>query len=472
MIQDIFLSKVFYISFLVFFGYFLIVTVFYIILAVIGFFEERKRNLQGQTEDYPLLYFSSAASSVSIIMPARNEQEWIKDSVLSILKLNYPKFEVIIVDDGSTDNTLKILEGLLQLEAKDIPYIKHYKDGLVKEILKSRIYPNVTVISKMAGVKKAGALNAGLNIAKNDYVLAIDADTVLERDVLLKVMAHIERDPEHIVGAGSYFGISNGLTIKDGNILNYTFSNNPILVSQNMEYIRSFIGQRIAWSRMNAMPTVAGGFGIWRKDMLYELGGYSTEFTCEDIELTFRAHDYIVKNKSRRYKIIMLPYYSGWTEGPSNIFSLIKQRSRWQRVTNETVYTYKYMLFNPRFGAFGWVVLPYFIFYEVLGSFFEVISVGMVALGAFLHLLDIKIFLAYLFFMIFSQIFVSLLSLLSFVRAKKFFGFNYILYMVILNFLEFLWYRWIISIAKFQGMYSYLKGERTFDQYVRQKRKR
>lgn len=464
------LAEVTYIMFLVFLGYFIAVTSFYLALTLIGLIEGSTRARQSEEENYPLLFLSTVTRPVSIILPAHNEEDWIEDTVLSLLALNYPKFEVIIVNDGSTDRTLEILKRMLDLKALDIPYIKHYKDGKVVEILKSEKYPNVTVIDKIGGLKKAGAMNAGLNIAQYDYICTMDADTILEPDALIKVMAHVERAPAEIIGIGSHFGLVNGLKIKNGKIMNGTPSYNPIVAYQNLEYMRSFIGNRIAWSRYNAMPNVAGGFGIWRKDILYELGGYSSEFTCEDIELTFRVHDYMAKDRKKGYKIVMLPYTIGWTEGPSNVGSLISQRERWQRVTNETIWHYKYMFCNPKYGGFAFLVLPYFLLYEVLGVFFEVFSIAMVTFGWIAGMLDVKAFLAFMALMVLAQAFSSLLTIFSFVKAQRTFKLKYIIYLIILSFSEFLFYRWIISFSKLVGTLRYFLRIRAYSGYIRAKR--
>lgn len=465
------LSRISYVLFFIFFGYFVIVTTYYLMLALIGLKEGRKRQRENAEEDYPLAYFSSAAIPVSIIMPARNEEGWIKDSLLSVLKLNYPDFEVIIVDDGSSDRTLEILDGVLKLQPTDMPYVKHYKDGMVREILKSTAYPNVRVIAKRAGVKKAGAVNAGLNIAKNRYVCVVDADTVLEPDSVLRVMAHVERDPEKVIGVGSYFGVSNGIKIDNGRITSRSFSFNPLIAYQNLEYIRSFMGNRIAWSKFNAMPTIAGGFGMWRRDVLYELGGFSSDFTCEDLELTFRAHDYIARNRDKGYKILMLPYHVSWTDGPDTVSGLILQRNRWQRVTNETAWKYKYMLLNPVYGLFAFLTLPYFILYEVLGVFFEVSSLALVIIGWANGVFDLRMFLAFLGLMVLCQALISLMSIFAFVNSQRVFSIRYISYLVLLALTEFFCYRWIISIARLSGTMDYLRGMRSFTQYSRAKRR-
>lgn len=457
-------------AFYILFGYFLVLVAYYTFLIIIGLAEERRRWRQNTIDDYSLLYLSSLTLPVSIIIPARNEEDWIRDSVLSAINLNYPKFEIIVVDDGSTDGTLDLLNKTLDLRTVETHYVKHFKDGKVQNILKSNKYPNVTVISKTTGLKKAGAVNAGLNIAKYKYICAIDADTLLEPDALLKIMAQIEKDPENIIGMGSYFGLINGFKIKDGRIIDHSFSYRPILAYQNLEYIRSFFGNRIAWSKFNATPNVAGGFGVWRRDILYEIGGYSADFTCEDIEITFRIHDYMTKKKDKKYKILTMPYYAGWTEGPGNIKSLISQRDRWQRVTNETVWAYKHMLFNPKYRWLGLFTMPYFLIYEVFGVFVELISLLFVGVGWALGVFSVNIFLAYFALMLLSQALISAMSLFAFTRDQKVFRLKYIAYLLFLSIIEMFWYRWIISFAKLLGTIRSLLNQRAYDQYVREKR--
>lgn len=450
--------------------YFVILTIYYIFLALVGSYEETKRVLGGEDANYSLFYFSPLRIPVTFILPAHNEEEWIADSLKSLLNLNYPELEIIVVNDGSTDGTLGVLDSILKLKPVDMMYIKHYKDGRVRGILKSELHPNVTVIDKDIGHKKAGAVNAGLNIARYNYVCIIDADTVLERDALLKVMVQVEKEPDKVIGVGSYFGLVNGFKIKDGTIIERSFSNNPIVAYQNIEYIRSFIGNRLAWSKYNATPIVAGGFSVWRKDVLYELGGFDVEFTCEDAEFTFRAHDYLVKNKKKGYKIIMLPFYVGWTEGPSNILSLIIQRSRWQRVINETVWKYKYMICNPKYGLFAFITLPYFLLYEILGVFIEIAGIAFVGFGAIAGIIQWHVFLGFFLLMLLSQTFTSLLSVLAFVESQRLFKLNYIRYIIGLSFVEFFFYRWILSIAKIVGTLDFLHKKRSPDKYIRPKR--
>ena len=462
-------AKITYILFLIFFSYFAVLMLYYIVLSVLAFFEGRRRAREYEREDLASFLTSSFILPVSIIIPAHNEEEWIADSIKSVLNINYPAFEAIVIDDGSTDKTLEILSDILKLQPVDRTYVERFQAGKIREIFKSEKYPNVTVISKHAGQKKAGALNAGLNLAKHKYVCVIDSDTILEPDAFLKIMPHIQKDPENIIGVGSFFGLVNCFKIKDGKIIEKNFTCNWLIAYQHIEYVRTFIGNRIAWSRLNVMPNIAGGFGLWRRDILLELGGYSPDFSCEDIEFTFRAQDYIAET-NKNYKILSLPYCVGWTEGPSDLASLISQRNRWQRVVIETVWHYKHIVFKRGHGLFAFILFPYFLFYEVLGVFFEISSVALAAWGYFAKVLDLRIFFIFFLFMILSNTFISLASLFIFVRDQKIFKTKDIIKFVILSFLEFFWYRWIISIAKLAGTLDYLKGVKIYDSYARKKR--
>ena len=460
-------ARIIYVIFLISLGYFGILTVYTLFLVIVALIEDRRRIREHKMENYGMLLSSTFTLPVSIVIPVRNEEDWIINSVKSILNVNYPQFEIIVVDDGSTDNTLTKLKEEFSLKQVERNFTEHFHFGKIRAIFGSGSFPNITVVSKEGGFKKAGALNVGLNFARFKYIAVVDADTIIEPDAFLKVMAQVEKDPDNIIGISSYFGLVNGFKIKDGWILERSFSRNPIIAYQNLEYLRSLVIQRTAWSRFNAMPNVAGGFGIWRKDILFELGGYSTEYTCEDIELTFRAQDYIIEKNKKNYKVLMLPYYVGWTEGPSNIKSLVLQRNRWQRVTNETVWHYKHMILNIRHGAFAQLTLPYFLFYEVLGIFFEIACIGLVIWGIYSGVLDAYIFLAYFFLMLLLQALVSLASIFIFTRDQKIFRVSDIVYLIFLSFTEFFWYHWLISFAKLMGMLGFLRGNREFDQYKR-----
>ena len=454
-------------AFVVFLGYYVLQAIYSIVLSAVGLFEERRRQRQDQAELYASLTASSFAIPLSVILPAHNEELWIEDSVMSVLNQRYAQLEIIIVDDGSTDRTMDILRERFDLEHVSNPYKDHFKSGKLKGIYRSRSHPNLSVLCKEKGGKKAGTVNAGINIAKYKFVCVMDTDTVLEEDALLKVMAHIQKDPARIIGIGSYFGLVNGFEIKQGRIVNRRFNYNPVIAYQNLEYIRTFIGNRIAWSRWNVMPNIAGGFGVWRRDVLMELGGYNTEFSSEDMELTFRAHDYMARHSGKGYRIEMLPYCIGWTEGPGDVRSLIKQRNRWHRVVLETIWHYRRMLLNPRYGWFGFITIPYFLLYECLGLYIEMVCYGLTAWGFFNGFIDGWQFAGIFVFMILVQSLVSLIPMLTYIHDQRLFRVKDSLYLTGLSFLELLWYRWLLTWAKIQGTFDYFRGFRDYDMVAR-----
>ncbi len=456
--------------FIFFFSYFALVMVYYLALGVIGLFEGQKKKIEEAAEDFHLMASSAFTIPISIIIPAHNEEVWIADAVQSVIGLSYPQFEVIIVDDGSTDKTLDILKELLELEPQTKPYVDHFNAGKLFNIFISRKYPFVTVLSKESGHKKAGALNAALNLARYKYVCTIDADTVLEQDALLKVMAHVQKDPDKVIGIGSYYGLINGFKVYSGRIVERSFDLRPLIAYQNLEYIRTFIGNRIGWSSMNASPIISGGFAIWRRDIVLAVGGFAEYYSSEDLEFTFRVHEYLIKNRVKGYRIIMLPYFVGWTYGPAQERALIKQRNRWQRVADESVMRYKHAIFNPRYGMLGLVTLPYFLLYECLGVFFETASWIITLWGFWAGIISFNVFMTFFVFMFLWQTIVSLFSLLIFSRVTKVMKASYIAYLATLSLVEFFWYRWIILFAKLAGTLDYLKGVRSHDQFIRSSR--
>ena len=231
---------------------------------------------------------------------------------------------------------------------------------------------------------KADSWNAALNVARYRYVCGVDADTVFEPTTLLKVMPFAIQDPARIIGVTSQITTARDparmLAAAPGR---RPVDGHPLMAFQHLDFLRAFLNNRLAWSRLGFMLCSPGGFQIWRRDVLEEVGGYSTTFTCEDIELTFRIHERFLREK-RDYHVHCLPDSIGVTEGPDSVSKLVSQRERWQRVINETVLHYRRMWFNPRYRSVGLVGAPFYLLTEVISPVVELLALLSLALAALL----------------------------------------------------------------------------------------
>src|SRR3712207_687365 len=273
-------------------AYFVVINVYYVTLFLFATSENRLRARQQGIEDFRLLSRSRHTLPVSVIVPGYNEEQTVSDCLHSLGKLDYPQYEVIMVNDGSTDRTLDVLMDEFDLVRADIFSRCHFETAGVRGVYRSRRYPEFYVIDKANG-GKADSLNAGINFSRYPYVCTCDADTIFAEESLLKAMRVILRDPQRTVAVGSLIGINNGYEIEDGEVKKTGLPKEPIVSLQLIEYLRSFLLNRLAWTRMNFMMVVSGAFAIYRRDVLIELGGFSKDFTCEDIEMTFRVHEFM-----------------------------------------------------------------------------------------------------------------------------------------------------------------------------------
>jgi len=305
---------------------------------------------------------------VSVIMPAYNEEMTIAASVGSILQLEYPELEVIVVNDGSRDGTLEALRNDLEL----VPFPEAYRRRLaskpVRGVYRSTRFPNVRVIDKENG-GKADASNAGVNAARYPLICVVDADSILERSSLRTVVLPFLSDPR-TVAAGGCVRIANGSTVRGGFLEDVGLPRKMLPLLQVLEYLRAFLFGRLAWAPFNAVPIISGAFGAFRKEALVEAGGYRTDTMGEDMELVMRLHR---RNRLARrpYRITFLINPICWTDAPESLGVLRNQRIRWQRGLAESLSLNRSLLLHPRGGAAGWLMFPFLIVFELLGPIVE-----------------------------------------------------------------------------------------------------
>ena len=351
---------------------------------------------------------------VSILVPAHNEERSIVASVGSFLALHYPEFEVIVVSDGSDDRTVEVLIEAFALV--DLPriYQRVLETAPILRSFRSLRHPNLVVVEKERG-GRADALNAALNHARFPLVAAVDADSVLDAEAILRA-SRLFLEDERVMAVGGTIRPINGAVMVEGRVTGLRMPKHWVERFQILEYARGFFTGRAGWSHFDALLIISGAFGLFRRAAVMEVDGFWTATVAEDMELVVRMHKHN-RRTGRPYRILFTPDPICWTEVPSNMRTLRRQRNRWHRGLWETLWRHRDMLFNPRYGRLGFFALPYFLLFEALGPVVE--ALGYVALVAsyFLHVLFVPfallfMILAILYGMLLSQMAVGIETLL------------------------------------------------------------
>jgi cellulose synthase/poly-beta-1,6-N-acetylglucosamine synthase-like glycosyltransferase len=418
------------------------------------------RNLESTR--FQWIRTSPLVPPISLLMPAHNEENFICTAVRNLLDLDYPDLEVIIINDGSEDKTLQNMQKEFQLRAVRVVCVPLVSSAPVRGWYRSAIDKRILVIDKEPGGSKADAVNAGLNAATSPYVCVVDADSVLERDALLRIMVPILADPKRVVAAGGIVRVLNGCKIEAGRIRQVRLARKSIEVIQVVEYLRAFLIGRESWARGNMLMIVSGAFGVFRTDLVRAVGGYRALAIGEDFDLVTRLHRLLLE-KCVDYRIEFVPDPVCWTEVPSDLRSLGRQRARWHKGLIDVLWPNRNMLFHPRYGRIGSFALPYLWLFELMAPIIEVTGIVTILLAACFGALSSAFFLQ---FMIFGYGFATLISIGSVLQEeltyKRYNDWQDVARLVSYCFLEHFPYRQIHMIWRLQGLWQYLRGDMTW----------
>ncbi|MDZ5473977.1 glycosyltransferase [Bacillus sp. 31A1R] len=446
--------------------YMVIVIVFYSTILFISMLQLRKEYQLDRDQAYEEYMNDFYTKPVSIIVPAYNEEAGIIQSVRSLLSINYPTFEVVVVNDGSKDSTLqKMIETYDMVEIKKVVR-KQVETKPIKGIYQSRLLPKLFLIDKENG-GKADALNVGMNFSHYPYICSLDGDSVLERDAFLKVMKPIIDSNEEVIASGGSIRIANGCHIENGNIIKIGLARDPLVVMQIIEYLRAFLMGRIGLSRHNLLLIVSGAFGVFSKHWVVQAGGYKTDTVGEDMELVVRLHR-VIKEKGVNKKIVYVPDPVCWTEVPEDIKFLRRQRRRWHRGLFESLWNHRGLTFNPKYGAIGMISFPYFWIVEFFGPIIELFGYLYIIFslffgGVYLEFAIIIFLLSCLYGSLFSMASVLLeeWSLRKYPRVID------VIKLFLYSITETLWYRPLTVLWRCEGIWQMIIGDKSWGEMQR-----
>ncbi|MFO7620363.1 MAG: glycosyltransferase [Bacteroidales bacterium] len=356
--MEVVFGKVIFILTLILFGS-------YLSLGIFSAIALRKYLRKNSYINYNSLVLSPLSPKISIIAPAFNESRTIIDNVRTLLSLYYNNFEVIIVNDGSTDDMFDKIK-----KAYDLTRVNYYFDYVlpcerIRGVYKSTnpSYNRLTVIDKVNG-GKADSLNAGINICQSNLFVSIDADSIIEPDSILKlVKPFLEEKDRRVIGSGGVIRIVNSCDIERGHIREIKIPRNILPRLQVLEYTRAFLLGRMAWSQLDGLMLISGAMGIFDRDTVIRAGGYSIKTVGEDMELVLRMRRFM-SEQGEKYEVTYIPDPLCWTEVPSDLKSMTRQRTRWTRGLVESLLTHRKILFNYKYGRLGMMGYPYWLFFE------------------------------------------------------------------------------------------------------------
>lgn len=444
---------------IIFFYYFLLCNTAYVVMLMIALHTSVTHQRRMKNLDVMSIKLSPLTPPVTILVPGRNEEKSICVAVTNLLNLDYPELELIVINDGSSDRTLDLLARQFQLRPIRAVYVCHVITAPVRQLFRSALFPNLLVIHKDCGGSKADAVNAGLNAATSPYICVVDADSVLERDSLLRIMRPVLENPERVVAVGGIVRVLNGSELEDGRVRRVRLPRRGIEILQVIEYLRAFLIAREAWARQNMLMIISGAFGVFRTDLVREVGGYRSHAIGEDIDLVTRLHRYL-RDKKAKYQIQFIPDPVCWTEAPSDLKSLGSQRARWQKGLLDVLWPHRDMLFKPRYGRLGYIALPYLWIFELFAPVIELGGILTILLAAFTGALSREFFLQ---FLIFGYAFATVISvgsvLLEEFTYKRYNDWQDVIRLVSYCFLEHFPYRQLQLFWRLRGIWQYLRGD-------------
>ncbi len=402
---------------------------------------------------------------ISVLVPAYNEQETIIDNIKSLLSLNYPTFEIVVINDGSKDETLNRIVDAFNLKKVYQPIRNLIKTKNITSVYKSLDVPNLVLVDKENG-GKADALNAGINISKYPVFTSIDADSILESDSLVRVIMPFIED-RLTIAVGGIVRIANGSTIKNGKIESVNLPKNHLALFQIIEYLRAFLSGRMGWGAMNALLIISGAFGAFRKDIIVEAGGYLPNTIGEDMELVVRLH-HILKKRGQKFRIKFIPDPVCWTQAPEKLSDLRSQRKRWQIGLMDSLIRHRAMLFNPKYGLAGLLAAPYFLIVEMLGPIIELLGYIFIPLSFILGLLNIRFFMLFLLSSVLYSILLSLGAImLEEYTFSKYPSVKQLAKLTLYGVVENLGYRQITTLFRLEGILRYRSLRHTWGKLER-----
>ena len=440
-------------------GYFLLLNGVYLLLYVISFVEitdyAKREVFSGLSE----LFTSNYAPPVSVIVPAYNEEATIAASVRSFLALRYPLFEVVVVNDGSKDETLEVLRREFGLSESDQPVRLQLETRPIKQVYAASAERLIVVDKENGG--KADALNAGICAASYPMVCCIDADIILEEDALLRV-ARPMIESKKVVAVGGIIRVANGCEVESGRVVSIKTPRKSLPNFQIVEYLRAFLAGRTGWSVMNCLLIISGAFGMFRRQDFIEAGGYARDTVGEDMEIVTRMHR-TLRERGEEYKISFIPDPVAWTEVPATLRILRRQRDRWHRGLMDILIRHRNMFLNPAYGAVGLLAMPYFFLFEFLGPVVEVLGYAAFVTGLVIGVLDLDFAIAFFIVAVGLGTLLSVAAvLLEELRLRRYPRWIDVAKLTLYGILENFGYRQLNTFWRFMAIISFLRKNQSW----------
>jgi cellulose synthase/poly-beta-1,6-N-acetylglucosamine synthase-like glycosyltransferase len=439
--------------------YFILGNGIYTVLMLASIVSVWLHNRKTAYEGLAALKGSVVSPPVTVIIPAFNEERIIVGAVRSALQIDYPDVAVVVVDDGSTDGTLAELTRAFNLAQADIIYRSEVEAQRVRGFYFNPQYPQLTVVNKQNG-GKADALNAGINAARSPYFSILDADCVLERNALLRLMRPIIRSRADTVASGGIIRVLNNCEVKDGQVVRVRLPRTGIERFQVVEYLRSFLFGRTGWDLTGGTLIVSGAFAVFHRETVIEAGGFTLNTVTEDMELIVRLRRW-AKQRGRTIKMKFTSDPVCWSEAPSTFKMLARQRRRWHLGLCQTLWQNREMLFNPSYGSVGLLSFPFHLFIEALGAVVETVGYALIPLAI---LLNAKLPFLYVPFLLLALVYSAFLSVGSIVLEEmthhRYPGFGDLSRLLVYALLENFGYRQMVLWFRCQAVLMFVRGFR------------